>query len=277
MSAPPRLSVVVPAFNNGRTIRETLESILDQEGVDFELIIADHASPDDTREVMEEFAGDARVTLLDTPAGGGAPRNWNRVTEAATGEYVKLVCGDDVLRPDVLARQVHLLTESGGILTACRRDIIDSDGRTLMKGWGLRGLDSRMSGRQAARLAVRAGSNLFGEPASVTMRRDALVDAGGWSPDFPYLIDQATYSRVLLRGDFVPDLEVGATFRMSTGQWSVALSNDQASQARGFHHWLRSAHPDVLSAGDVRIGDARATLMAHARRASYWVLKRRMR
>lgn len=272
----PSLSVVVPAYNNGKTLAATLDSILEQQGVDFEAIVADHSSSDHTREVMDRYATDPRVTLLDTPAGGGAARNWNRVTSAAAGTYLKLVCGDDVLRPGVLARQVEILQTTGAVLTACRRDIIDSDGGLLKRGWGLRGLGERMPGREAARKAVVAGSNLFGEPASVTLRRDRLVEVGGWFSDFPYLIDQATYSRVLLSGDFAPDDEIGATFRMSTSQWSVALAREQAEQARGFHHWLRRHHPDVLSASDVARGDLNATLMAHARRASYWVLKKRM-
>ncbi|MBY0687195.1 glycosyltransferase [Microbacterium marinilacus] len=273
----PHLSVVVPAYNNGRTLRETLRSVLDQDVDGLELIVGDHSSADDTAQVMAEFASDPRVTLLTTEAGGGAGRNWNRVTSAATGTYLKLVCGDDVLRPGVLRRQVELLERTGAVLTACRRDIIDAEGRVLMPAWGLRGIARPMAGAEAVRRAVRAGSNLFGEPASVTMRRDALVAAGGWSDAFPYLIDQATYSRVLLQGGFVPDDEVGATFRMSDAQWSVALVAEQSAQARGFHAWLRDEHPEVLSSFDRRYGDLRASLMARARRLSYRVLQRRMR
>lgn len=274
--ASPALSVVVPAYNNGRTLAETLRSILDQDDQDLELIVADHASSDDTRAVMDSFRGDARVTLLDTPAGGGAGRNWNRVTEAARGEYIKLVCGDDVLRPGVLRRQINLLESEGAVLTACRRDIVDASGHTLKSGWGLRGLDAPMPGAAAVRRSVLAGSNLFGEPASVMMRRRDLEESGGWFDRFPYLIDQASYSRVLLRGGFVPDPEVGATFRMSSTQWSVALVRQQSSQARAFHAWLRDTHPGVLSPADVAIGDARAAVMARGRRLAYRLLERRM-
>ncbi|GAA1725725.1 glycosyltransferase family 2 protein [Microbacterium paludicola] len=273
----PRISVVVPAYNNGRTLRETLRSILDQDVPSLELIVADHSSTDDTAAVMAEFADDPRVRLLTTEAGGGAGRNWNRVTEAATGEFLKLVCGDDILRPGVLARQAGILERTGAVLTACRRDVVDAEGRVLMAGWGLRGLGRLMPGRDAVRKAVRAGSNLFGEPASVMMRRDLLAAEGGWFDRFPYLIDQATYSRVLLHGDFAPDPEVGATFRMSDTQWSVALVAEQAGQAHGFHAWLHKTHPGVLSSFDRRYGDLRASLMARARRLSYRVLQRRMR
>lgn len=273
----PRVSVVIPAYNNARVIAETIDSVLSQEGIDLELIVADHSSTDGTRKVIEQYEHDPRVTILDTPKGGGAPRNWNRVTAAATGEYLKLVCGDDVLRPGVLARQARLLAGSGAVFTACPRDIVDADSKVLFSGWGLRGLRKRMPGSAAVRRAIRAGSNQFGEPASVMMRTAALRGAGDWYDRFPYLIDQATYSRVLMQGDFVPDIEVGATFRMSTTQWSVVLVKEQAAQAREYHEWMRATYPEAVSRIDVVIGNVRASLMARARRLSYKVLERRMR
>jgi hypothetical protein len=109
------------------------------------------------------------------------------------------------------------------------------------------------------------------------MRKSALVDAGGWRADFPYLIDQATYSRVLMQGEFAPDLTTGATFRMSATQWSVVLVRDQADQAKAFHRALHTEHPEAVSAVDVLIGNIRASMMARARQVSYWILKRRMR
>lgn len=273
----PRLSVVIPAYNNGRTIAETMRSVLADSSVDLELIVADHASTDDTLAQIRRFEDDERVTILETPTGGGAPRNWNRVTESARGDLLKLVCGDDIVMPETLARQMRILEDPGVALTACRRDIVDAEGRVLFSGWGLRGLRRRMTGARAVRAAVRAGSNLFGEPASVMMRRDDLAAAGGWRGDFPYLIDQATYCEVLMRGDFVPDLATGATFRMSASQWSVALVRDQASQAKDFHRAVHREHPHAVSSVDVAVGNLRATLMARARQISYWILKRRMR
>lgn len=273
----PSVSVVVPAYNNATTLAETMDSILTQVGVDFELIVADHSSTDDTARVMQRYAADSRVTLLSTPAGGGAERNWNRVTSAARGEFLKLVCGDDVLRPGVLARQANILRTSDAVLTACRRDVTDAEGRVLMAGWGLRGIASPMPGSAAAAKAVRAGSNLFGEPASVMLLRSTLEGVGGWDARFPYLIDQATYSQVLMHGSFVPDNEVGATFRLSATQWSAVLIASQAQQARSFHRALRAQHPSAISAWDVRVGNVRASVMARLRKFSYTVLRWRSR
>ncbi|MFF7292080.1 glycosyltransferase family 2 protein [Microbacterium sp. NPDC008134] len=273
----PSVSVVIPAYNNAATLAETIDSVLEQEGIDFELIVADHSSTDGSDAVLDAYRHDPRVRVLTTPSGGGAERNWNRVTDEARGPLIKLVCGDDVLRPGILARQAELLDTTGAVLTACRRDVTDAEGKVLMPDWGLRGIATRMPGSRAAAKAVRAGSNLFGEPASVMMRRDALVRIGGWDATFPYLIDQATYSRVLLEGDFVPDTDTGATFRLSDSQWSAVLIAAQADQARRFHRWFHSEHPSVVSAWDLRIGNVRASVMARLRRLSYTVLRWRNR
>lgn len=273
----PSVSVVIPAYNNAATLAETIDSVLEQEGIDFELIVADHSSTDGSEAVLDAYRDDPRVRVLTTPSGGGAERNWNRVTDEAQGALIKLVCGDDVLRPGILARQAELLDTTGAVLTACRRDVTDAEGKVLMPDWGLRGIATPMTGSRAAAKAVRAGSNLFGEPASVMMRRDALVRVGGWDSTFPYLIDQATYSRVLLEGDFVPDTETGATFRLSDSQWSAVLIASQADQARRFHRWFHSEHPSVVSTWDLRIGNVRASVMARLRRLSYTVLRWRNR
>ncbi|WP_168916297.1 glycosyltransferase family 2 protein [Microcella flavibacter] len=274
----PRLSVVMPTFNNAPFVEDAVESILAQDHPDFELVIADHSSTDGTWEKLQRFSSDERVRLLVTEAGGGAERNFNRVSAAAVGEYIKMVCGDDLLKPEVLSRQSAILdAHPGAVLTACQREIVDARGRTIIGARGLAGLTRPMRGVEAVRAVVRSGSNQFGEPGSVMMRRQELEEDGFWFFTYPYLVDQATYCRILMRGDFVPDLTVGAVFRMNGGQWSVALRGSQAEQVTGFHRWLAEHHPEAVSASDERVGNRRAALMAIKRQAAYVVLRNRMR
>lgn len=275
----PRVSVVIPAYNNADFIDDTMRSILSQTYRDFELIVADHTSADDTVEKLSRYTGDARVTVLSTPAGGGAMRNWNRVTDAAGGELIKLVPGDDVLYPDMLAAHVAALdAHPGAVLAASKRDILDASGRVTMRGRGLQGLrPGVVDGIAAIRRTVRAGTNVFGEPHSVTMRRGQLVSAGGWDAEFPYLIDQTSYSRVLLHGDMVAVAGVHSGFRVNAGQWSIALVDEQARQVRAYHAWCREQAPDRISARDVWYGNRRAELTARARRAYYRVMGARLR
>jgi glycosyltransferase involved in cell wall biosynthesis len=273
----PLVSVVIPAYNNDAYIRRTIESVLSQTYPTLEVIIADHASSDRTLEEVSNFANDERVTVLTTPSGGGALRNWNRVSSEAKGDYIKLVCGDDLLRPDIVAAQVAGLEENpSAVLAASRRSIVDAQDKTVINARGLAGLTGVVEGKQAVRRTVRAGTNIFGEPACVMMRRSVLEEVGLWDSRFPYLIDEATYVRVLLTGDLFAIGEPMASFRVSDSQWSVRLLREQSDQAVAFHEWLGREYPDVLSPRDIRHGNSGARRTARLRRLAYWTLGRRM-
>ncbi len=272
----PRVSVVVPTYQNAAFVEATMRSVLTQTFADFELVVADQSSTDGTWEVLQQFKTDRRVQLLRTEPGGGAPCNWNRVTDAAQGELLKLVCADDLVRPACLSEQVAALDAAPtAVMVACRREIIDARGRTVVRSRGLPRMTGLVRGQAAVRLAVRAGTNVFGEPACVMMRRAVLEEAGGWAASQPYLIDQGTYANVLRHGDLVAQPQVLAAFRISAQAWSVALVQDQARQAAVFHRSLMGSD-GVVSASDVRLGNARALLMAHGRRLAYLRLGARM-
>jgi glycosyltransferase involved in cell wall biosynthesis len=274
----PRVSVVVPSFNNASFIEATMDSILAQTFENFELVVADHSSVDGTWARLQPYRADPRVRLLRTEAGGGAPRNWDRVTAAARGELLKLVCGDDVIYPDCLRDQVGAMDANPSVvLVASQRDLIDASGGVLISRRGLAGLTGHVPGRVAARHTVVAGSNIFGEPACVLIRRDALVRAGGWDGRHPYVIDEATYVKVLLSGDFLGIDKALAAFRLSSSQWSVHLARQQSDQVIGFHHQLANEAPGVLSRADLWRGDAMARSMAYARRLAYIWVGRRMK
>ena len=158
---------------------------------------------------------------------------------------------------------------------ASARDVVDAELRPVVKNWGLGGLKGRHPGATAIRRTVRTGRNIFGEPACVMMRRDALMDVGMWA-DEQYLIDEATYVSVLRTGDFYAVPESLATFRMSASQWSVRLVREQATQAIAFHRSLLALSPSPVTRADVTLGNARARVSAWGRRATYAWLGRRM-
>lgn len=273
----PRVSVVVPAFNNAPHIEATIHSILSQTFTDFELIISDHSSTDGTWEKLQAFAADPRTRLMQIPTGGGAPANWTAVTALAGGELMKLVCGDDLLYPTSLAEQVAAFDQyPEAVLVASLRDVLDETGVPVVRSRGLQRLHGLVAGATAIRRTVRAGTNVFGEPACVMFRRQVLLDSGGWDARSPYLIDQATCSRVLLHGPMVAVRRSLAGFRISASQWSVSLAGDQSQHARVFHQNMRRDNPEILTGWDVHLGNARARLMAWKRRGAYIWLRRRM-
>lgn len=270
------VSVCIPTYNSAAFVAETVESVLTQDYPAVEVVISDHGSTDGTQELVERFTHDPRVRVVLGPPGGGAQANWNRATDQAVGEYVKLVCADDPLYPGCLTKQVEAMEANPGVaLVASKRDIIDAAGSVVFRGRGLAGLEGRVPGAVAVRRAVLAGTNIFGEPSSVLMRTDALRESGPWSDALPYVIDVDMYVRVLRRGDLFGIAEPLATFRLSTSSWSLALSREQAAQSRAFHEVVRAAYPEV-SQRDLRIGSLRAEANAWGRRLVYLLHRRRL-
>lgn len=107
---PPRVSVGMPVYNGERYIREALDSILGQTFTDFELIISDNSSTDRTGAICREYAErDTRISYLRQDHNLGLVANYNRVFEAAQGEYFKWASSNDVCEPTMLARCVEML------------------------------------------------------------------------------------------------------------------------------------------------------------------------
>lgn len=266
----PRVSVVVPAYNNGRHIAATLDSILNQTLHDFELVIADHSSTDDTQDVISGYESDPRVRTLTSTSGGGAEANWNRATRAALAPLIKLVCADDLLDPAGLAEQVAALESNPtAVMAASPRRVVRDDGGVLVRSRGVEGLAGVIPGLAVVKRMVRSGTNLLGEPVCVTIRTSALCRAGLWDGTYPYAIDQLTYMRVLSQGNLVVVPHPLASFRVSAGQWSAQLANTQYADVRAVHEWARAAYPDDVTGSDVRLGNARAYRNAMARRLLY--------
>ena len=101
----------------------------------------------------------------------------------AKGSFIKLLCDDDLLYPNCLARQASVLAEARNQdveLVCCQRDIIDARGTRLFTRSGFRRVTGRLPGNVAVRRIVRSGTNLVGEPTATMFRATALEAVGGF-------------------------------------------------------------------------------------------------
>ena len=105
----PRVSVIIPTFNYGHILSEALESVLCQSLSDWECIVVDDGSIDDTPEVMNTFlAKDSRMRYFrQTNKGPSCARNYGLTT--AKGDYIQLLDADDLIEPDKLRVQADFL------------------------------------------------------------------------------------------------------------------------------------------------------------------------
>jgi glycosyltransferase involved in cell wall biosynthesis len=126
----PRVSIGLPVFNGERYLAETLDSILSQSFSDFELIISDNASTDNTEETCREYRTmDRRIVYNRSKKNLGASWNYNRVFELSRGQYFKWAAHDDKCAPDFLRRCVQELDERPEIVLCYpKTTLIDENG-----------------------------------------------------------------------------------------------------------------------------------------------------
>jgi len=109
----PSLSIGLPVYNGSEFLEETMDSILAQTFINYELVISDNASTDQTEEICCRYAAmDDRVRYIRQEENIGACANFNFVFTESKGRYFKWAAADDVLEPEYLARCVEVLNAS---------------------------------------------------------------------------------------------------------------------------------------------------------------------
>jgi glycosyltransferase involved in cell wall biosynthesis len=268
----PSVSVCIPTYRGAAHIAETLDSVLAQTHSDFELVVVDDASPDATQAIVAGYR-DPRIRYLRNEKNLGPQGNWNRALSEARGRYFKLLPQDDLLDRDCLAVQVAALaadTEQRLALVFGGRQIIDADGRVLMRRGPFGSRPRHIERRELILACVRAGTNLIGEPGNVLMRLELARHIGSFDGTFGYVIDLDYWFRALRHGDAAYLPQNLSSFRISAGSWSVAIGKRQHLEFRDFLNKCVS-NPDFpqLSAIDRWRGAGMARLNARLRRLIY--------
>lgn len=125
----PLVTVIMPAYDSGSYIKEAIRSVMAQTWDNWELLVLDDGSRDDTcAQVQKLAAEESRIRLLYNGENLGAAKTRNRGLELAQGEFVALLDSDDRWHPQKLARQLQLLAETGADLCYCAYAIIDDAG-----------------------------------------------------------------------------------------------------------------------------------------------------
>lgn len=267
---PPLVSVCIPLYNSGPYIREAIESVLVQTLTDWELIITDDGSTDGSAEAVASYS-DPRIQYLLNPERLGAEGNWNRCVNEGRGIYRKLLCHDDRLHPDCLARQVAVFKQSGNdsvsLVTAARR-IVNPAGKTILtRCWKKQ--NQVIEGRKAVQQIARSGTNLIGEPGAVLFRASDWNALKGFSARHPYVIDLDFWFQLLKRGDCFYLAEPLCDFRVSAQSWSFQLVKEQSRQFSGLIYEAAQSGDLAVSTLDCFIGSCKAKAGALLRHLIY--------
>lgn len=233
----PKVSIVIPTHNGMPYLKDSVASALQQTYENLEVIVVENASTDDSVEWLKSQT-DQRLRVVYRADLQDAGLNWTQAVHESAGEYIKLLCADDLLDARIIADQVAALEDHPeAVMVASKRRVIDSQGKVIKHSHGLTGLKQIETGSAALKKCFLAGTNLFGEPASILFRATDIKAAMPWHTTWPYVTDIATYAQVLRRGHLVTINKVQASFRIATTSWSASLIGKQESQ---FAQWQKS-------------------------------------
>ena len=126
------VSVITPTYNCGKFIAQTIECIQAQTYEDWEMIIVDDCSTDDTKAVVDSYMkNDARIRYhcLETNSGAAVART--KAMELAQGEYMAFCDSDDLWMPEKLEKQLAFMQEKGYAFTCTAYEQMDEEGNSL--------------------------------------------------------------------------------------------------------------------------------------------------
>lgn len=106
------VSIIMPSYNTGRFIRETIESVLAQSYSTWELIIVDDCSNDNTDDVVNQYLTDERIRYIKNDTNSGAAISRNRALREAKGKWIAFLDSDDLWEPDKLQKQISFMRDN---------------------------------------------------------------------------------------------------------------------------------------------------------------------
>ncbi len=202
----PKISVIIPAYNAEKTIKKTIESVLNQTLSDFELIVINPNSSDSTSNIISQIQ-DSRLQVFNYSQANVAI-NRNRGFSHATGEFITFLDADDLWTPDKLEAQYTALVENpeAGVAYSWT-DCIDETGNFL-RGCGHPTLAGDVFPHLLVTNFIICGSN-------VMIRRKALMEVGGFDESLTNAEDMDMWLRLAAKYQFVNVNKVQVLYRIS--------------------------------------------------------------
>ncbi|MCE9542893.1 MAG: glycosyltransferase [Verrucomicrobia bacterium] len=271
----PSVSVCIPVHKRTSYLRETVRKVLSQTFVDWELVIGLNVSEGVStliRDDLREELIDPRIRIINDGAPKNMADNWNATIRESKGDYIKLLCHDDLLYPDSLERQVRALQSNpAAVVASGARTIINSKGKVLFNRSVIR-KTGLYPGRAMIRRCIMAGTNIIGDPVNVMWRRSAMEKVGAFDPSVVYCTDIEYWLRLLSVGDLYYDTRPTGFYRIHGNAAATGLGD---VTVQDFVHTAKlqvKRRSVTLSAMDLRVIAWKSHLQSRLRQYLYRLL-----
>jgi glycosyltransferase involved in cell wall biosynthesis len=208
----PKISVCLPTFNGAKYVGLAIDSILAQSFQDFELIVCDDRSSDNTPQIIRTYADrDDRVKFTTNSKRLGLFQNYNECISKSQGQFIKPFAQDDVLAPKTLARMIEAFSRNDHVvLVSSARKWIDANGMETKQIAHFHS-DTVLKGKDVIMAHLIGLSNWIGEPSAVMFKAGATGNK--FDTGFHHYGDIEYWLRILEHGSLLYLSEPLCSFR----------------------------------------------------------------
>jgi glycosyltransferase involved in cell wall biosynthesis len=265
----PRVTILMPVFNRERFVNEAIESVVRQDFPDFELLVVDDGSTDQTPDILEAWGKrESRIVVIRSERNQGIPAALNLGLAHARAGYVARLDSDDLMMPGRLAAQAAILdSDPQVVLVSCAYDTIDAEGRYIGTWLG--------DEPHEVVTYLLGFYNIVGGGGQVMFRLAEVLAEGGYNCEYPSSEDYDLWVRLLQRGRILTLPLVGMKKREhdndSMAQYaSVKRANSNSIMRKALEpHLKRRVRDDEIAAlitvwqhdGTVGMGPAAESIM----------------
>lgn len=256
---PLAISIALPVYNGADYLREALDSILGQSFGDFELVVSENRSVDETPTILAEYARrDKRLLVYPTDAFLPQVANVNRSVELCSGEWVKLFCHDDLMYPHCLESLCRLLAEEKGIeeigLVGHGDEWLFANGYRYRLDLPFAGVRVWQGRTYLKEWFEGGGDRQVGVPALTTalVRKKSWQQTGKFDGRFAHF-DVFLWMQLLVNWHFAYMADVLATTRIHSAQVAVSARKTMRSMQDHRIFWPEFLHSygDILDLGKI--------------------------
>jgi glycosyltransferase involved in cell wall biosynthesis len=220
MITPPTVSVLIPTYNYGRFLDEALQSVINQTYNDYEVIIVDNNSTDNTEQIVKKYLGDPRFSYFKNEKNLGLVGNFNQCLSYAKGHYIKFLNADDKFHPELLEKFVKIMNEHPNVtLVTCDKQAFEES----TKLYALPFLNLQKG--EKIILDTLNDYNWLGEPTSVMFRKSDIKSP--YDAKYKMYSDFDLWLRLLAIGDCYIIPEALAYVRFHSGQLTNNLRRNK--------------------------------------------------
>lgn len=238
----PLVSVIMPSYNHARFIGRAIESVLNQSFLDYEFLISDDGSQDNTNDIVRKYS-DKRIVFFDNKENRGACIVHNELLKRSKGKYVALINSDDMWIEGKLEKQVEFLEKNQDISGHFGRAVyVDEHDSSLEKSTlAFGGVFDQKNRTQAEWLRFFFDcSNCLCHPTSM-IKRDCYTDLGGYNNRLRQLPDYDMWIRFIKKFNIHISKDPLIRFRVLPGE-NASSATAQNNIRTINEHYLIAAH-----------------------------------